>query len=134
MIRGVRGYHQQCLPITYLGVPLITGKVKSVLFDGFLAKIRGRISYWSSKLLTARGKLILLRHVLSSMPVYLLQVLKPPMRFLQFVKRLFDGFLWDANVESRRIHWSSWEKICFLIEEGGLNFISLEDMIDSFSL
>ena len=47
--------------------------------------------------------------------------------------RLFNAFLWDGK-DGRRIHWSSWEKVCFPVEEGGLGFRSLLDLERAFAM
>lgn len=48
------------------------------------------------------------------------------------LQKLCNSFLWD-NQESRRIHWTSWEKLCLPIQEGGLGFRSLYDMELAFA-
>ena len=61
----------------------------------------------------------MLQQVVNSMPMYLIQILQSLKRILGMLARIFNGFLWDQNVESRRIHWSSWEHLCFLrMKEG----------------
>lgn len=41
------------------------------------------------------GKLILIKHVLNSMSLYLLQALRPPKVVLVSLGRVFNAFLWD---------------------------------------
>lgn len=118
------------MPFVYLSVPIDNARLKCIHFDGLVSKIRGRISHWSSKLLSKGGKIILLRHVLGSMPLYLCQVMDPPKAIMISIGRLFNTFLWDS--ESRKIHWTSWEKLCFP-KEGGLGFRSLKAMVQAFS-
>ncbi|XP_071920659.1 uncharacterized protein [Coffea arabica] len=131
MISDTTGYRRQFLPFVYLGVPIDKTRLKCIHYDGLVSKIRGRISHWSSKLLSMGGKIILLRHVLGSMPLYLCQVMDPSKAIIISIARLFNAFLWDD--ESWKIHWTSWEKLCFPKEEGGLGFRSLEAMVQAFS-
>ena len=65
--------------------------------------------------------------------MYLSQVLSPPKAILVQLGRICNTFLWDQNLENRRIHWSSWDKVCFLVEEGGLDFRTFEDMSRAFA-
>ena len=79
------------------------------------------------------GKLILIRHVLNSMPMYLLQVLKPPKAILIALGWIFNSFLWDKTQEAKRIHWTAWKRDCFPTNEGVLGVRSLGDMVKTFS-
>mgnify|MGYP004717614587 CR=1 FL=1 len=120
LVSSILGFQRQFLPMIYLGVPISRGRCSSMAFDGILAKVRAWICHWSGKLLSMGGKLILIKHVLNSMPIYLLQVLKPPKAVLVALGRLFNAFLWDKSREDKRTQWASWEKLCFPTVEGGL--------------
>ena len=76
---------------------------------------------------------MLLRHVLTSMPMYLLQVLDPLRAVLLKLGKVCNAFLWDKNADSKGIHWTSWEKVCYPMAEGGLGFRSYEDMCSTFA-
>ena len=86
-------FQQQTLPFIYLGAPISRGSVACTLFDPIIAKLQGRLSHWSSRLLSVGGKLILLHPVPSSIPLYLLQVLYPPKAILQRLGRICNAFL-----------------------------------------
>ena len=57
-------------------------------------------------MLSMGGKIILLRHVLSSISLILLQVLSPPKSVMVASGRICNSFLWDHNIESKRIYWA----------------------------
>ncbi|XP_071906019.1 uncharacterized protein [Coffea arabica] len=105
----------------------------AAFFVQVLTKMWARLGSWSAKLLSAGGKLILLKHVLSSLPMCLLQVLRPPKAIFIKLERICNAFLWDHGVESQRVHWSAWEKLCFPTVEGGLGFRFFEDMCSTFA-
>ncbi|XP_071914026.1 uncharacterized protein [Coffea arabica] len=133
LVSSILGFQRQFFPLVYLGVPISLGRCSSIAFDGILAKVRARICHWSGKLLSMGEKLILIKHVLNSMPLYLLQVLKPPKAVLVALGRLFNSFLWDKSKNDKRTHWASWEKLYFPTEEGGLGVRLLDDMVKAFS-
>lgn len=133
IIQSTLGYRQQVFPFVYLGAPIFRGKPTVMLFDGLLNKLRGRLHHWSSKLLSQGGKVVLLRHVLSTMPLYLLQVVNPPKAVLVAMGRICNSFLWDQNLDSQRIHWRAWEKLCYPVEEGGIGVRLFGDMLKAFS-
>nr|XP_027096084.1 uncharacterized protein LOC113715980 [Coffea arabica] len=133
MVASTLHFQQQFLPFTYLGAPVFKGRTTCVLFDPLVAKVQARLSHWSSRLLSSGGKLVLLRHVLTSMPMYLLQVMDPPRAVLLRLGKLCNAFLWDKPAGTRGIHWTSWETICFPVAEGGLGFRSFADMCSAFA-
>nr|XP_027103148.1 uncharacterized protein LOC113724443 [Coffea arabica] len=133
LVGSTLGFHKQCFPLKYLGVPLARGRMGAIIFDPLLASLRARLFHWSSKLLSMGGKVILLRHVLSSLPLFLLQALCPPKSVLVAMGRICNSFLWNLNVESRRMHWAAWEKLCFPVQEGGLGVRSFRDSARAFA-
>ncbi|KAG2668267.1 hypothetical protein I3760_15G152100 [Carya illinoinensis] len=75
------------------------------MFESLLQKVQKKFVGWKCRLLSFSGKLILLKHVLNSMPIHLMSVLSLP------------------DVNKRK--WVSWRCICLLVEEGGLGIWDL---------
>ncbi|KAL2498245.1 Uncharacterized protein Adt_23795 [Abeliophyllum distichum] len=134
MIIFANGFRHQQQPFTYLGVPLFKGHRKIFLYDDLIQKVRSRISGWASRLLSHGGRITLIRSVLSSLPLYLLQILKPPKAVLKKLESIFARFLWDSKDHTHRLHWKRWKDLCLPTEEGGLGFRRLQDLVDTFSL
>lgn len=128
------GFSHQSQPFTYLGVPLFKGAKKSFLYDDLIMKVRRKISGWASRLLSPGGRITLLRSVLSSIPLYLFQIMRPPKIILKKLESIFARFLWDSKDHARRLHWRSWKAICLPVDDGGLGFRRLQDTVDTFSL
>ncbi|EOY25451.1 Uncharacterized protein TCM_016759 [Theobroma cacao] len=134
IITRTTGFQHKTLPVIYLGAPLHKGPKKVFLFDSLITKIRDRISGWENKILSPGGRITLLRSVLSSLPMYLLQVLKPPAIVIEKIERLFNSFLWGDSNEGKRMHWAAWNKITFPCSEGGLDIRNLNDVFEAFTL
>ncbi|GAU47989.1 hypothetical protein TSUD_272340 [Trifolium subterraneum] len=66
------------LPFLYLGLPIGGDARKLQFWYPLVDKIRNRLSGWKRKHLSMGGRLILLKSVLSSMPVYFLSFFKAP--------------------------------------------------------
>ncbi|XP_020551115.1 uncharacterized protein LOC110012328 [Sesamum indicum] len=62
-----------------------------------------------------------------AMPLHLLQVIHPPKSVLITIERIFNGFFWGSYNGRRHIHWSSWDKMCSPVAEGGLGVRSLTE-------
>ncbi|KAL2526562.1 RNase H domain-containing protein [Abeliophyllum distichum] len=133
-LEHLTGFRHQHQPFTYLGVSLFTGACKIFLYDDLIQKVRSRISGWASRLLSPRGRITLIRSVLSSLLLYLLQIMKPPKAVLKKLESIFARFLWDSRDHTHRLHWRRWKDLCLPTEEGGLGFMRLQDLVDTFSL
>lgn len=113
IVQSVTGFQPRQFPFTYLGCPVYVGGVQIRHFDDMIRKIRGMISGWANRLLSFGGKLVLIQHVLSSMPLHLFHVLRPPTTVIQILERLFIRFLWSDTDSRRRIHWCRWPSFFF---------------------
>ncbi|KAG6621585.1 hypothetical protein I3842_Q018400 [Carya illinoinensis] len=74
-ILRITGFSKGSFPFKYLGVPIVVGRLKASDLGELLGKVKKKIDGWKMKLLYAGGRIILLRHVLSSMATHLLVVL-----------------------------------------------------------
>jgi len=89
-------------------------------WEPVLNRIKARLSGWSSKHLSFGGRLILLKSVLSSLPVYALSFFKAPGGIISSIESLFNCFFWGGSVDHRKISWVDWNSICRGKEVGGL--------------
>ncbi|KAG2696272.1 hypothetical protein I3760_07G050900 [Carya illinoinensis] len=107
-------------PIKYLGVPLMVGR-----------GIRRKLEGWQNRFLSPGTRLLLLKHVLASIPIHLLSVLHAPKAVMVVLKRLMSNFFWGSWNGKQKRHWVSWSKICSPIREGGLGLRKLEEVQES---
>ena len=56
--------------IKYLSLPLTSGVNNRSLWHGIISKIKDKITSWGGYWLTKGGKIILLKSVLSALPIY----------------------------------------------------------------
>lgn len=71
---------------------IVNGKLTVRHLKELINKIREKMSGWKMRLLSAGGKLILLKHDLSSMPICLLLVLHVPKSVLIVINRILSTF------------------------------------------
>lgn len=71
------------LPMRYLGVPLITKKLKEVDYKSLADQMTARISSWTAQYLSYAGKLQLISLVLSSMYNYRCSIFWLPKKSLE---------------------------------------------------
>lgn len=74
----VLNYRVGTLPFVYLGLPIGRDSLKMEFWRLLLNNITSRLSNWKSKFRSFGGRLILLKSVMSSLPVYFLSFFKAP--------------------------------------------------------
>ncbi|RAL45408.1 hypothetical protein DM860_013804 [Cuscuta australis] len=80
------------------------------------------------------GRLVLIKHVLSSIPLHITAVHTIPQSIIQILHRKMANFLWGFKNGKPKYHWSKWNNLCVPTNEGGLNLKSLEDLQEAYSI
>jgi hypothetical protein len=93
------------IPFIYLGLPIGGNAKRNSFWSALVDKIRCKLSLWKSRHLSMGGRLVLLKSVLSSIPVYFLSFFKAPTGTISLIESIFKAFLWGGSEESRKIHW-----------------------------
>ena len=71
------------------------------------------------------GRLILLRSVLSGIPVYWFALAKVPLSIIRAPRHKKLNFLWNGRVDRHKMHLVNWELVKRLISIGGLQIRDL---------
>ena len=100
------------LPFAYLGLPIGEDPRKLNFWKPIVNSIIARLSSWKSKFLSFGGRLILLKSVLSSLPVYFLSFFKVPAGIISSIESLFNFFFWGGGEDFRKISWVDWDSVC----------------------
>jgi len=85
------------VPFVYLGMPIGGNPRRLSFWELLLNRIKSRLLGWSSKHLSFGGRLILLKSVLSSLPVYALSFFKAPTGIISSIESLFNCFFWGRE-------------------------------------
>ena len=108
------------LPITYLGVPLGANMSRASSWQPIIERIQQRLSSWKASCLSRAGKLILIRAVLSSLPVYYLSIFRMPKKVAAEINRIQRRFLWCSKYEGQFAALVKWEIVQRPKNQGGL--------------
>jgi len=114
-------------PFVYLGLPIGGDPRKLDFWRPILNSIKSRLSNWKSQFLSFGGRLILLKSVLSSLPVYFLSFFKAPTVIISSIESLFKIFFWGGGEVVRKIAWVHWDTVCLPKSEGGLGVRRLRE-------
>ena len=69
MLNRITGVSRGSLPFTYLECPIFKGIYKQIYFEDLVRKIQSKIARWYSRLLSPGGRLILIKHVVTTLVV-----------------------------------------------------------------
>lgn len=114
------------LPFTYLGLPIGSNMRRLDSWDVVLDKTSKKLNSWKARSLSMRGRLTLVKSVLSSLPIYFLSLFRMPVTVVAKLERVRNKFLWGAAEDSRKIIWANAGKSAGKFEAGGLGIGSLK--------
>jgi len=108
------------LPCTYLGIPLGANMRKVSSWQPVIEKIQGRLNTWKGTCLSRAGRLVLIKAVLNSLPIYYLSLFKLPNKVAQEINKIQRRFLWSGQNQGRCNALVNWEVIQKPKTKGGL--------------
>jgi len=88
----------RAIPFVYLGLPIGGDARRLDYWKPVLNRITTRLSNWNCKFLSFGGRLILLKYVMSSLPVYFLSFFKAPTSIISSIESLFKNFFLGGEV------------------------------------
>ncbi|KAL9679552.1 hypothetical protein QQ045_017417 [Rhodiola kirilowii] len=112
------------LPFTYLGVPLQGKQLKVADFSVIIDKMMSKIKAWSSRFLSYAGRLVLVKHVLSSIGSYWMRVLTFPKGVIKKITAIWRSFLWSGKASGKK-NLVAWKEVCKPKLVGGLGILNL---------
>lgn len=87
----------QHLPCKYLGLSLSLRRPRKIDFQPLINKIASRLAAWKFKLLSMAGRLVLLKTVLSALPIYFMTYLPLSAWAIEQIDKLRRAWLWTGT-------------------------------------
>ena len=94
---SILGYSVGELPVRYLGVPLITSKLRGSHCQVLVDRITDKASSWKCRALSYAGRLQLIKSVLFSIQVYWSSMFILPKVVIRKVEAILRAFLWKGS-------------------------------------
>eukprot|EP00253_Pinus_taeda_P023182 PITA_23182 len=105
----------------YLGLPIISGANKRTLWTEIISKFKAKIAVWGGHWLTKGGKVILIKAVLSTLPIYQTSFLLAPRNVSEQISKMLRDFLWQGGKgNENKMHLVKWEVVKKTRADGGL--------------
>ncbi|CAI9096261.1 OLC1v1032360C1 [Oldenlandia corymbosa var. corymbosa] len=113
----------------YLGMPLELSRNRGVIFSDILHKVQGKIATYKIESLSVVGRMVLARHVLSSLPQYAMGIFKLPESINHGINKQLARFIWQGDHDGYKIHWEAWSTVCKSRFHGGLVLNIVDDRL-----
>ncbi|KAJ0797670.1 putative RNA-directed DNA polymerase [Helianthus annuus] len=114
------------LPFKYLGIQVGAkmGRINS--WEPIIEVFQKRLSGWKSRVLSIGGRVVLIKSVLESLPVYYFSLFKVPVMVKNKLEAMIKRFLWGGNSDANKIHWVGWDLVTRPKKCGGLGLTKLD--------
>ncbi|KAK2662063.1 hypothetical protein Ddye_000637 [Dipteronia dyeriana] len=99
------------LPINYLGLPLGARPCALSFWKDIIRRCETRLASWKKKFLNKGNRLVLIKSVLSSIPIYYMSIIKMPIGVAHAMEKLQWNFFWGDGLEKRKFHSVDWASI-----------------------
>lgn len=124
-LASVLGCSIGAMPFTYLGLPLCLSKPKLVDFMPVLKRVEQRL-VGCSNLLSFGEKLVLIKSVFASLPIFFMSTLAMPVGIVEQLNRYLKDCFWRRyGMEDRGPALIAWSKVCSPRDQGGLGVLDL---------
>ncbi|XP_022014076.1 uncharacterized protein LOC110913564 [Helianthus annuus] len=118
-------------PFKYLGIPLGANMNRVSNWDPIISIFRNRLSNWKARFLSIGGRVVLIKSVLESLPIYFFSIFKVPVKVVVRLESLMKNFLWGGSDEVRKTNWVAWDYVTRSIKFGGLGISKLKTVNDA---
>lgn len=83
-----------------------------LIWDPVIERTEKRLQGYCVKFLTYGGRLVLIKHVLSSLAIYLMSVFSMPKSISKRLNGLMRRFLWNNTYVNKKYPLVGWSKVC----------------------
>ena len=109
-----------------LGFPIIHKGRRRNEFQFVVERVQAKLDGWKSKCLLPTRRLVLIKAVMTSIPEYIMQCHKLPVKVCEEVNKLVRDFLWGSTVDKKKIHLVGWNKVTNPLNLGGLGIVEMK--------
>lgn len=114
-------------PLQYLGASIGKSPRLSGFWDPLVNKVHNTLKKWRNVGTSIAGRLIVLKSVLDSIPIYWLGLYKIPSGVIDRLDKIRRDFIWNGlNSNSSKMHLIKWSTVCSSLGQGGLGISSIK--------
>lgn len=119
------GYATGTFPVRYLGLPLMSRKLKINEYEPLLDLLAKRFRAWAVRALSFAGRTQLLGTVIAGTINFWISTFILPKGCIKKIESICSRFLWSGDIDKLGHAKVAWETVCLPKAEGGLGLRSL---------
>ncbi|KAG7578379.1 Reverse transcriptase domain [Arabidopsis thaliana x Arabidopsis arenosa] len=119
------GFPYGSLPVRYLGLPLMSRKLRISEYSPLMEKISSKFRAWAVKSLSFAGRTELIKSVIYGTVNFWISTFSLPTGCIKKIESLCSSFLWSGNIENHSKAKVAWSCVCLPKTEGGLGLRKL---------
>ncbi|XP_071686940.1 uncharacterized protein [Rutidosis leptorrhynchoides] len=112
-------------PLEYLGVPIGFNSGRIAMWDPVIKKFKRKLAGWKGRCLSFGGRLVMVKAVLSSLPLHFMAIYKAPSSVIIQLERFRRNFLWGGDCLKSKPSLVKWQSVCLPVDMGGLGITPL---------
>ncbi|XP_059071301.1 uncharacterized protein LOC131865388 [Cryptomeria japonica] len=93
-------------------MPLFTREGKLDMWKGLLDGCKAKMEGWKSKWLSLAGRILMLKIVVSAMPIFPMACFKLPASIIKNMQQKMRKFLWNGNQDQDKVPLMAWDRVC----------------------
>lgn len=114
------GFPRGSFPVRYLGLPLLSRKLRIAEYAPLIEKLTKRFRAWAVKTLSFAGRVQLIASVINGIVNFWISTFVLPKGCLKRIESLCSKFLWSGNIDVRKGAKVAWSDVCLPKDEGGV--------------
>jgi hypothetical protein len=106
---------------TYLGIPIFLKSLPNSAWNQTLDKFKNKLEQWGAIWLNLAGHTVLIKYVLSTLPIFQFSSLLAPQNVKSTISSLLWCFIWEGGkTDTNKFHLIKWDIVKHPKENGGL--------------
>ncbi|XP_059066517.1 uncharacterized protein LOC131053069 [Cryptomeria japonica] len=110
------------LPKKFLGMLLFAGVGKMEIWKGLIDGCKEKMEGWKSIWLTLASCILMLKSVISAMPIFSMAFFKLPGMIIKNIQPKMRKFMWNGKQDQDKIPLMAWDRVCKLKGGGAVGF------------
>jgi hypothetical protein len=105
----------------YLGIPICLKSLPNSAWNQVLEKLKNKMDHWGAFWLNLAGRTVLIKSVLSALPIFQFSSLLAPQNVKNTISTLLRRFLWEGGkTDKKKYHLIKWDIVKHPKESEGL--------------